>query len=80
MTSSIEQKIKDLRAQLHQYNYNYYVLDAPTISDYEFDLKLKELEKLEAENARKNTELASYAMQMTQKNEILYMNTYYKGP
>ena len=50
MTSSIEQKIKDLRAQLHQYNYNYYVLDAPTISDYEFDLKLKELEKLEAEN------------------------------
>jgi len=50
MTSSIEQKIKDLRAQLHQHNYNYYVLDAPTISDYEFDLKLKDLEKLEAEN------------------------------
>jgi DNA ligase (NAD+) len=50
MTSTIEQKIKDLRAQLHQHNYNYYVLDAPTISDYEFDIKLKELEKLEAEN------------------------------
>ena len=50
MTSTIEQKIKDLRAQLHQHNYNYYVLDAPTISDYEFDLKLKELEKLEIEN------------------------------
>jgi len=50
MTSTIEQKIKDLRAHLHQHNYNYYVLDAPTISDYEFDIKLKELEKLEAEN------------------------------
>ena len=50
MTGNIEQKIKQLRKELNQYNYNYYGLDQPTISDLEFDLKLKELEKLEAEN------------------------------
>ena len=50
MTSSIEQKIYELRKELRQHNYNYYVLDNATISDYEFDLKLKELEKLETEN------------------------------
>ena len=49
MEVSIEQKIKDLRAILNQHNYNYYVLDNPTISDFEFDIKLKELEKLETE-------------------------------
>ena len=39
--------ITKLRAELNQHNYNYYVLDNPTISDYEFDLKLKELQELE---------------------------------
>nr|WP_176420266.1 NAD-dependent DNA ligase LigA [Lutibacter flavus] len=47
---NIEQKINKLREELRMHNYNYYVLDNATISDYEFDLKLKELEKLEAEN------------------------------
>ena len=50
MTSSIEQKIYELRKELRQHNYNYYVLDNAAISDYEFDLKLKELEKIETEN------------------------------
>lgn len=50
MSEKIEQKILTLRADLHQHNYNYYVLDQATISDNEFDLKLKELEKLESEN------------------------------
>ncbi|MFK8267755.1 NAD-dependent DNA ligase LigA [Capnocytophaga cynodegmi] len=40
-------KIEQLRAELNQHNYNYYILDNPTISDYEFDLKLKELQELE---------------------------------
>lgn len=44
------QKIQELREELRQHNHNYYVLDKPTISDYEFDIKLKELEKLEEEN------------------------------
>ena len=47
---SIEQKILSLREKLNEYNYQYYVLSAPTISDYDFDMKLKELEKLEKEN------------------------------
>jgi len=49
MTENITKKIELLRDELRMHNYNYYVLDNTTISDYEFDLKLKELEKLEAE-------------------------------
>ena len=37
-----------LRAALNEHNYNYYVLDVPTISDFEYDKMLRELEKLEA--------------------------------
>ena len=47
---TIQEKIAALRDQLRQYNHDYYVLDSATISDYEFDIKLKELEALEAEN------------------------------
>lgn len=39
--------IQKLREELNLHNYNYYVLDNPTISDYEFDIKLKELQDLE---------------------------------
>ncbi|WP_417445043.1 NAD-dependent DNA ligase LigA [Joostella sp.] len=44
----IAAKIKSLRQELSQHNYNYYVLDTPQISDYDFDIKLKELQALEA--------------------------------
>lgn len=44
------QQIESLRKELHQHNYNYYVLNAPTIPDYEFDMKLKELQVLETEH------------------------------
>ena len=44
---SVEHRIHELRNELRQHNYNYYVLDNPVISDYEFDLKLKELQELE---------------------------------
>ncbi len=40
-------KINALRFELEEHNYNYYVLNQPTISDFDFDMKLKELEKLE---------------------------------
>lgn len=43
-------KIQSLRSLLNQHNHSYYVLDNPTISDFEFDLKLAELQKLETEN------------------------------
>ena len=43
----IQNTIQNLREELNQHNYNYYVLDQPTISDYEFDLKLTQLQDLE---------------------------------
>ena len=45
-----KQKIIQLRKELSQHNYNYYVLDNPTISDFEFDMKLKELQELETKH------------------------------
>lgn len=47
---SVLDTIKNLRDELNQHNYNYYVLDKPTISDFEFDQKLKQLQDLEAQN------------------------------
>ena len=43
----IKEQILQLRDELSQHNYNYYVLDAPSISDFEFDTKLKQLQALE---------------------------------
>ncbi|MDD2986768.1 NAD-dependent DNA ligase LigA [Flavobacterium sp.] len=43
----IQAKIESLRNELNQHNHNYYVLDKPTISDFEFDQLLKELQVLE---------------------------------
>ena len=43
----IKEKIEELRAELHRHNYNYYVLNAPEISDKEFDDKMRELQDLE---------------------------------
>lgn len=42
--------IQNLRDELNQHNYNYYVLDNPTISDFEFDQKLKQLQDLESQH------------------------------
>lgn len=47
---TIKEQILQLRDQLNKHNYNYYVLDNPTISDYEFDLKLKQLIALEQQH------------------------------
>jgi len=48
--SVIEDKIEALRTELRMHNYNYYVLDDPSISDYEFDIKLKSLQELESQH------------------------------
>lgn len=45
----IQNTIQKLREELNQHNYNYYVLDKPIISDYEFDFKLKQLQELESQ-------------------------------
>lgn len=42
-----EQKLKKLHQLLHRYNYEYYVLDNPTVPDAEYDTKMKELEQIE---------------------------------
>ncbi len=47
---NIEQKITALRNELREHNYKYYVLDQPSISDYEFDMKLEQLQKLEEQH------------------------------
>ncbi|ANW96348.1 DNA ligase (NAD(+)) LigA [Wenyingzhuangia fucanilytica] len=47
MSNHIQQKIENLRDTLHKYNYEYYVLDNASISDFEFDQLLKELQALE---------------------------------
>ena len=46
--NSVQQQINSLREALNHHNHHYYVLDNATISDYDFDIKLKELEALEA--------------------------------
>ncbi|PCI01691.1 MAG: DNA ligase (NAD(+)) LigA [Flavobacteriaceae bacterium] len=48
--TSILAEIQSLRTELREYNYQYYVLDNASISDYEFDMKLKDLELLEKDN------------------------------
>ena len=44
-----QERILELRSELHEHNRRYYVLNAPIISDYEFDMLLKELQQLEEE-------------------------------
>jgi DNA ligase (NAD+) len=44
-----KKRIAELIRQIHRHNHNYYVLSSPEISDYDFDMLLEELIKLEAE-------------------------------
>ena len=45
-----QEEVLELREELRKHNHRYYVLSKPTISDYEFDMKLSKLHKLEQEN------------------------------
>ena len=47
---NIQEQIEALRAELRTHNHNYYVLDTPVISDYDFDMKLKALQDLEGKH------------------------------
>ena len=47
---SIKNRIETLRKKLHEHNYRYYVLSEPVISDYDYDMMINELIKLETEN------------------------------
>ncbi len=48
--SKIQSRIQYLRETIEEHNHNYYVLSQPTISDYDFDILLKELQDLEEQN------------------------------
>ena len=50
-----------LRAQLHHHGHQYYVLDAPTIPDAEYDRLFKELQALEAQVSARKAELSDGA-------------------
>ncbi|GGF26277.1 DNA ligase [Halobacillus andaensis] len=43
-----QQRLESLRNEIHQYNYEYHTLDAPSVSDYEYDKKMRELLDLES--------------------------------
>ncbi len=48
--NSVKEEIEELRKILEEHNYNYYVLDNPTVSDFEYDSLMKRLSLLEEEN------------------------------
>lgn len=49
MDQSIIDKVNKLRAEIEQHNYNYYVMDNPTVDDYTYDMLMQDLKKLEAD-------------------------------
>ena len=77
----IEEQIKILSKELRQHNYNYYTLDNPTISDYEFDLKLKQLQRWEnqyPEFADKNSPTQRVGGEITKNFEtVVHENRMY---
>lgn len=83
----VKQRIDSLREELNQHNYNYYVLSYPTISDFDFDKKLKELTDLENQypqyfdpnspSQRVGSDLTKTFKQVTHKYPMLSLgNTY----
>jgi DNA ligase (NAD+) len=50
VSTALLQRVEELRRQLHEANYEYFVLDAPTLADAEYDRLLRELKQLEAEH------------------------------
>lgn len=49
MDQSVIDKVNKLRAEIEQHNYNYYVMDNPTVDDYTYDMLMQELKKLESD-------------------------------
>ena len=88
--TTIQQQIETLRAELHRHNHNYYVLNAPEITDFEFDRMMRELQDLEQahpeyydENSptmRVGSDLSKEFRQVTHKYPMLSLgNTYSEG-
>lgn len=88
--TTIQQRIECLRAELHRHNHNYYVLNAPEITDFEFDHLMRELQDLEQahpefydENSptmRVGSDLSKEFRQVAHKYPMLSLgNTYSEG-
>ena len=88
--TTIQQQIETLRAELHRHNHNYYVLNTPEITDFEFDRMMRELQDLEQahpeyydENSptmRVGSDLSKEFRQVTHKYPMLSLgNTYSEG-
>ncbi|MBR5804304.1 MAG: NAD-dependent DNA ligase LigA [Bacteroidaceae bacterium] len=88
--TNIQQRIETLRAELHRHNHNYYVLNAPEITDFEFDRMMRELQDLEQshpeyydENSptmRVGSDLSKDFQQIVHKYPMLSLgNTYSEG-
>ena len=86
----MKNQIESLRRELEQHNYNYYVLSSPTISDFEFDAKLRELQTLEEAHPefadpnsptnRVGSDITSSFEQVTHQYPMLSLtNTYSEG-
>ena len=82
-----KQRIEQLRRELHEHNYKYYVLNQPEISDYDFDQLMHELQDLEARHPemadpnsptqRVGSDLQSEFRQVVHKYPMLSLaNTY----
>ena len=85
-----KERILELRRELHEHNHRYYVLNAPVISDFEFDALLRELQDLETANPdmfdpnsptlRVGSDITKEFKQVTHKYPMLSLgNTYSKG-
>lgn len=88
--TTIQQQIETLREELHRHNHNYYVLNAPEITDFEFDRMIRELQELETahpefydENSptmRVGSDLSKEFQQVAHKYPMLSLgNTYSEG-
>ena len=84
-----KERILELRKELHEHNHRYYVLNAPVISDFEFDALLRELQELEVANPdmfdpasptmRVGSDITKEFRQVTHKYPMLSLgNTYSK--
>ena len=85
-----QERIAQLRRELHNHNHNYYVLNAPEISDYEFDRLMRELQDLEAEHPelydptsptmRVGSDITNEFVQVAHRYPMLSLgNTYSEG-
>ena len=85
-----QERIAQLRSELHRHNHSYYVLNMPEISDYEFDQLMRELQDLEAQHPelfdptsptmRVGSDITSEFVQVAHKYPMLSLgNTYSEG-